>query len=49
VFLGIVYVFEYLSTLVLTARYQRDVDPVVSAATAERFYHQAFMLFPEIG
>ncbi|KAK7116433.1 nonsense-mediated mRNA decay factor SMG5-like isoform X2 [Littorina saxatilis] len=31
------------------ARYQRDVDPVVSAATAQRFYHQAFMLFPEIG
>lgn len=31
------------------ARYQRDIDPAVSAATAQRFYHQAFMLFPEIG
>ena len=34
---------------VISARYQRAVDPVVSAATAQRFYHQAFMLFPEIG
>lgn len=31
------------------ARYQRDIDPAVSATTAQRFYHQAFMLFPEIG
>ncbi|KAL8616684.1 hypothetical protein ACOMHN_031666 [Nucella lapillus] len=31
------------------ARYQRDVDPLITAATAQRFYHQAFMLFPEIG
>ncbi|XP_025076614.1 protein SMG5-like isoform X1 [Pomacea canaliculata] len=31
------------------ARYQRDIDHTLSAALSQRFYHQAFMLFPEIG
>ncbi|XP_046373242.1 nonsense-mediated mRNA decay factor SMG5-like [Haliotis rufescens] len=31
------------------ARYQQDFDHGVSGATAERYYYQAIMLFPDIG